>query len=97
MMTNLKLSIVPKFTCERVCSQAHCQFVPHQIPCPSCTRIGLVRVEHVITGKLASRAYYCGGCDHEWCVDEHPPIPPPTFSPLPKARTRRYGPKRARN
>jgi transcription elongation factor Elf1 len=69
-------------------------FVPYQIECPRCAKTGLVRVEHVIKAGSATRTFYCGACEHQWSLAEPgQPIatPPP---PLPKPRTRSYGPKR---
>ena len=34
--------------------------------CQSCQRVGLVRVERIITGTTVTLSYYCGGCDHAW-------------------------------
>jgi hypothetical protein len=70
--------------------------VPYQIQCPSCAKAGLVRVEHVIKGGAASRAFYCGGCEHTWSIAEQiePVTPAPVRAPFPKPRTRSYGPKR---
>lgn len=68
--------------------------VPYQIQCPSCTKAGLVRVEHVIKAGSASRAFYCGGCEYTWSIAEQcEPMTSPR-PPLPKPRTRSYGPKR---
>lgn len=56
-------------------------------------KTGLVRVEHVIKAGSASRAFYCGGCEHTWSiVEQHEPMVPPR-PPFPKPRTRSYGPK----
>jgi hypothetical protein len=52
-----------------------------------------VRVEHVIKGITASRAFYCGACEHQWSIDDLRAVAPPR-PPLPKPRTRSYGPKR---
>ena len=40
--------------------------MPHDLECPRCGRIGLVRAEQVITGSVTTHAYYCGGCDYSW-------------------------------
>jgi hypothetical protein len=69
-------------------------FMPHQTPCPNCGKVGLVRIEHVITGTTATRAFYCGGCDHQWSTTEQPLTAGPIDSALSKPRTRQYGPKR---
>jgi hypothetical protein len=69
-------------------------FVPYQIQCPSCTKVGLVRVEHVIKGATASRAFYCGGCEHQWSIADLREPAAPLRPPFPKPRTRSYGPKR---
>jgi predicted RNA-binding Zn-ribbon protein involved in translation (DUF1610 family) len=44
--------------------------VPHQIPCPNCGEVGLVRWERVITGRFVSLYYDCGRCEHHWMVVE---------------------------
>ena len=78
-----------------VMSLAILHFVPYQIECPGCTKTGLVRVEHVIKGGTASRAFYCGACEHQWSIDELRVTVTPPRPPLPKPRTRSYGPKRS--
>lgn len=35
-------------------------------PCPRCHHIGLVRVEHVIKGPVATDLFTCGRCGHTW-------------------------------
>jgi len=69
--------------------------VTYQLQCPKCLNTGLVRAETVIKAGTASRTYYCGGCEHQWSIaDPRQPAPPP-HTPLPKPRTRSYGPKRS--
>jgi hypothetical protein len=68
--------------------------MPHQIQCPRCRRVGLVRVEHVIRGHQFDKAHYCGACEHQWLVAEVAAPPNAPHSPLPKARTRIFRPKR---
>jgi hypothetical protein len=68
--------------------------VPYQNQCPNCEQSGLVRVETIIKGGMASRAFYCGGCEHQWTIADPPKIVIPPLPPLPKPRTRSYGPKR---
>ena len=54
-----------------------------------------MRVEHVIKAGSATRAFYCGACEHTWSIAEQlEPTAPPAPLPLPKPRTRSYGPKR---
>ena len=38
----------------------------HNMPCERCQRVGLVRVERIITGKMVTLAYFCGACEHSW-------------------------------
>ena len=76
---------------------AGCSFLetmPNAKPCPRCAKTGLVRVEYIITGKAASRLFYCGGCEYQWSIADQPPIADVPPSPFPKPRTRQYGPKR---
>ena len=68
--------------------------MPYHTPCPNCLRLGLVRVEHVIKGGAVSKAFYCGGCEHQWTIVEVGEPEPPHPEPLPKARTHEYGPHR---
>ena len=59
-------------------------------------KVGLIRAEHVIQGGVSTLAHYCGYCEHQWSVMEtsaKTPQPPP-YPPLPKPRTRSFGPKR---
>jgi hypothetical protein len=42
--------------------------MPDRIPCPRCTRVGLVRVERVITGSVVRELRYCGYCEFEWDI-----------------------------
>jgi hypothetical protein len=53
-----------------------------------------VRVEHVIKAGSASRAFYCGACEHTWSIADQREASAPPPPPFPKPRTRRYGPKR---
>jgi hypothetical protein len=69
-------------------------FVPYQNLCPSCEKSGLVRVETIIKGGMASRAFYCGGCEHQWSIADPPKVAILPLPRLPKPRTRSYGPKR---
>jgi hypothetical protein len=71
-------------------------FVPYQNPCPKCLKKGLIRAEHVIQGGIATLAQYCGYCEHQWSVIEAAAArpEPPKYVPLPKPRTRSFGPKR---
>jgi hypothetical protein len=34
--------------------------VPHQIPCPKCTKTGFVRRERIISGRTSIDAFFCG-------------------------------------
>ena len=40
--------------------------VPLHTPCERCQRVGLVRLERIITGTAVTLSYYCGACDHSW-------------------------------
>ena len=53
-----------------------------------------MRVEHVIKAGSATRAFYCGACEHQWSIVEpaEPAAAPPP--PVSKPRTRSYGPNR---
>ena len=66
--------------------------MPYRIQCPYCARIGLVRLEQVITGSMARQLYYCGYCEHEW--DGQSPANPGKTSVKPKA-DRRKRPRRS--
>jgi hypothetical protein len=66
--------------------------MPHNLSCPQCQKVGFVRVEYVINGTHSRKAFYCGGCDHTWSIDEIPPLRT-ALTPLPKPRTR-YLPRR---
>src|SRR5687767_8975446 len=70
--------------------------VPHQIVCPKCGTLGLVRVEHIIRGVYASRAYDCGACDFTWTMPEpsQSAVKPP--EPRWSSKTRRIGPLKSR-
>jgi hypothetical protein len=35
-------------------------------PCERCQRVGVVRLERIITGSQVTLSYYCGACDHSW-------------------------------
>jgi hypothetical protein len=63
----------------------------YRIECPMCRRVGLVRAEQVIIGASAAKAYYCGGCNHQWAISE-----PAAKSdgPQPLKPSSRIGPKR---
>ena len=69
-------------------------FVPYQNRCPDCAKSGLVRVETIIKGGMVSREFYCGSCEHQWTIADPPKVVIPPLPPLPKPRTRSYGPKR---
>ena len=45
--------------------------MPHNTPCERCQRVGLVRLERIITGTKVTLSYYCGACAHTW------QLPPP--------------------
>ncbi len=62
--------------------------------CPRCDQIGFVRLEHVITGTKASRAYFCGKCEHEWQTLDHPADTPAIIEGRRQPRTINLGPKR---
>src|SRR5688572_22362477 len=66
--------------------------VPHQIVCPKCGTLGLVRVEHIIRGVYASRAYDCGACDFTWTMPDPSPSPVKPAEPRWSSKTRRIGP-----
>ena len=66
--------------------------VPHQIVCPKCGTLGLVRVEHIIRGVYASRAYDCGACDFTWTMPEQSPSPVKPAEPRWNSKTRLIGP-----
>jgi hypothetical protein len=40
--------------------------MPQNTPCERCQRIGLVRLERIITGTNVTLSYYCGACTHTW-------------------------------
>jgi hypothetical protein len=63
-----------------------------QTRCQNCGKVGLVRQEHIIKGSTFTKAFYCGGCEHQWSVADTPP-PAPVYPQPPKPRTRSYGPK----
>ena len=42
--------------------------MPQHTPCERCHRVGLVRLERIITGTQVTLAYYCGACEHSWQV-----------------------------
>ena len=42
--------------------------MPQHTPCEHCHRVGLVRLERIITGTQVTLSYYCGACDHSWQV-----------------------------
>lgn len=72
-------------------------FVPYQMPCPKCAKVGFIRMERVITGSLATKAYFCGSCEHGWQVSDRPVEPPldPNQRRKPQAFT--YGPRKRRS
>jgi hypothetical protein len=51
--------------------------MPQTLPCERCQRVGLVRIERIITGTRVTLSYYCGACDSSWQID----IPDPRQSP----------------
>jgi hypothetical protein len=53
-------------------------------------------MEHVITGIRASKAYFCGSCEHAWNVDEQLLKPRPGVERRRKPRALTLGPKRPR-
>ena len=69
--------------------------MPHNMICPKCGTWGLVRVEHIIRGDNATRAYDCGACEHAWTTPDSPPPVKPA-QPLWSSKTRRIGPKSRR-
>jgi predicted RNA-binding Zn-ribbon protein involved in translation (DUF1610 family) len=68
--------------------------VPYQIPCPKCDQAGFVRMEHVITGVKASKAYFCGKCEYEWHVLDQLTDSPAVIKGRRRPRTINIGPKR---
>ena len=65
--------------------------MPHQIVCPKCGMLGLVRVEHIIRGNYATRRYECGGCEYAWMTPEAPPPPAKPVQPRWSSKVRRVG------
>jgi hypothetical protein len=51
-------------------------------------------MEHVIAGVKASKAYFCGKCEHEWQVIDQPADPPAVIEGRRQPRTINIGPKR---
>jgi hypothetical protein len=47
--------------------------MPQHTACEQCRRVGLVRLERIITGTSVTLSYYCGACHHVWQV--HTPDP----------------------
>ena len=50
--------------------------MPQNTPCERCQRVGLVRLERIITGTKVTLSYYCGACDHSWQMDVPDPGQP---------------------
>ena len=44
--------------------------VPNRPLCPKCQKNDLVRFETVLARGRSHRAYYCGGCNYSWNVEE---------------------------
>jgi hypothetical protein len=79
---------------DRLLFSLYSLFVPYRIVCPLCERIGVVRMERVITGGHCARVYECGRCLHSWEVTEigHA-TKAPKIIPLRKPRILPLGPK----
>ena len=58
-------------------------------PCPKCTDVGHVRVEHVIHGGKSYRSLECQPCGHKWNILETGEHVPSSERP---DRSRTYGP-----
>ena len=56
--------------------------MPQHTPCERCQRVGLVRLERIITGTKVTLSYYCGACDHRWQVDTPDPRKAVRLAPL---------------
>jgi hypothetical protein len=56
--------------------------MPQHTACEQCHRVGLVRLERIITGTKVTLSYYCGGCDHTWKVDLPDPRKAARAAPL---------------
>jgi hypothetical protein len=50
--------------------------------CEQCHRVGLVRLERIITGTKVTLSYYCGSCDHMWQDDTPAPRKAARIAPL---------------
>jgi hypothetical protein len=63
--------------------------MPQHTPCERCQRVGLVRLERIITGTKVTLSYYCGACDHMWQVATPDPRKAVRFATLKPAKDRR--------